>query len=145
MAPAAGAKPMPAAKAPLAAPAAVAAAASAAPAAAMAAALPGATLYFEVGSAELPGDVAIKLEGILLHVTANAGAKLAISGFQDASVSTEASAALSKERAEAVGDALKEAGIAEGRIEVKKPESINVTITGSGEGAAARRVEVKVM
>jgi len=136
---------MPAAKAPLAAPAAVAAAASAAPAAAMAAALPGATLYFEVGSAELPGDVAIKLEGILLHVTANAGAKLAISGFQDASVSTEASAALSKERAEAVGDALKEAGIAEGRIEVKKPESINVTITGSGEGAAARRVEVKVM
>lgn len=152
MAPAAGAKPMPAAKAPVAAPASArapaavaAAAASAAPAAAMAAALPGATLYFEVGSAELPGDVAIKLEGILLHVTANAGAKLAISGFQDASVSTEASAALSTDRAQAVGEALKEAGISEERIEVKKPESINVTVTGTGEGAAARRVEVKVM
>ncbi|MER2515681.1 MAG: sodium-translocating pyrophosphatase [Candidatus Accumulibacter phosphatis] len=152
MAPAAGAKPMPAAKAPVAAPASApapaavaAAAASAAPAAAMAAALPGATLYFEVGSAELPGDVAIKLEGILLHVTANAGAKLAISGFQDASVSTEASAALSTDRAQAVGEALKEAGISEERIEVKKPESINVTVTGTGEGAASRRVEVKVM
>jgi len=110
----------------------------------MAAALPGATLYFEVGSAELPGDVAIKLEGILLHVTANAGAKLAISGFQDASVSTEASAALSTDRAVAVGEALKAAGVAAERIEVNKPESINVTITGTGEGAAARRVEVKV-
>jgi K(+)-stimulated pyrophosphate-energized sodium pump len=141
MVPAAGAKPMPAAQAPA---ASAASAASAAPAAAMAAALPGATLYFEVGSADLPGDVAITLEGILLHVTANAGAKLAISGFHDASVSTEASAALSTDRAVAVGEALKAAGVAGERIEVNKPESINVTITGTGEGAAARRVEVKV-
>jgi cytochrome c oxidase subunit 2 len=82
--------------------------------------------------------VAITLEGILLHATANAGAKLAISGFHDASVSTEANAALSRTVPMAVGEALKEVGIAEERIELKKPESINVTVTGTGE--APRRV-----
>ena len=134
MVPAAGAKPMPAAQAPAVVPAAV-------PAAAMAAALPMATVYFEVGSAELPADVATTLEGIVVYAKANAGARLGISGFHDATGSAEANAEVSKNRALAVAEALKMVGIAEERIELKKPE----LTTGTGDGAEARRVEVSVM
>ena len=47
-------------------------------------------------------------------------------------------AELAKQRAFAVRDALKAAGVAEDKIELKKPEQL----TGSGDAAQARRVEV---
>ncbi|MBL8367385.1 MAG: OmpA family protein, partial [Candidatus Accumulibacter sp.] len=96
---------------------------------------------FEVGSAELPADVATTLEGIVVYAKANAGARLGISGFHDATGSAEANAEVSKNRALAVAEALKMVGIAEERIELKKPE----LTTGTGDGAEARRVEVSVM
>ena len=129
MVPAAGAKPAAAVPAP------------AVPAVAMAAALPMATVYFEVGSAELPADVATTLDGIVVYARANPGAKLAISGFHDMSGSQYANAELAKNRALAVRDALQNVGIGEERFELRKPE----LTTGSGDPAEARRVEVTVM
>ena len=45
---------------------------------------------------------------------------------------------LAKQRAFAVREAIKAAGVAEDKIELKKPE----TLTASGGNAGARRVEV---
>ena len=49
-----------------------------------------------------------------------------------------ANAELAKQRAFAVRDALKALGVAEEKIELKKPEQL----TGSGDLSQARRVEV---
>jgi K(+)-stimulated pyrophosphate-energized sodium pump len=123
------AKPAPLAAAP--APAAVAPA-PAAPAAAK--------LFFATGSAELPADGAKTLEAIVAYVKANAGAKLAISGFHDTTGNAALNEELAKNRAKAVREALKGAGVAEDRIEMRKPE----VTTGSGSADEARRVEVSV-
>ena len=66
------------------------------------------------------------------------GKKAVVSGYTDTSGDPEKNAELAKQRAFAVRDALKAAGVAEDRIELKKPE---VSATG-GDAAAARRVEV---
>ena len=56
----------------------------------------------------------------------------------DATGDPAANAELAKQRAIAVGDALKAAGVPDDKIELKKPEAI----TGTGDHAEARRVEV---
>ena len=68
-----------------------------------------------------------------------AGGKAVISGFHDASGDPAQNAELAKQRAIAVRDALKGAGMPEDRIELKKPEQVN-----AGDAAEARRVEVSV-
>jgi K(+)-stimulated pyrophosphate-energized sodium pump len=70
----------------------------------------------------------------------DANAKLAISGFHDATGSPEKNAELAKQRAIAVRDVLKAAGIDEARMELKKPELMN-----AGSADDARRVEVTLM
>jgi K(+)-stimulated pyrophosphate-energized sodium pump len=67
-----------------------------------------------------------------------AGKKAVVSGFTDSTGDAAKNEELAKQRALAVRDALKVAGIAEDKIELKKPE----TLTGSGGNAEARRVEV---
>jgi len=62
-----------------------------------------------------------------------------ISGFHDATGDPAMNAELAKQRAFAARDALKAAGVAEDKIELKKPEQIN-----AGTAAEARRVEVKL-
>ena len=69
---------------------------------------------------------------------AQAGKMLTISGFHDASGDPAMNAELAKQRAFAVRDALKALGVAEDKIELKKPEET----TASGSNAEARRVEV---
>ena len=59
-----------------------------------------------------------------------------ISGHHNASGDPAQDAELAKQRAMAVRDALKTAGVAEDRIELKKPEQLN-----AGDAAAPRRVE----
>ncbi|EXI77403.1 MAG: putative outer membrane lipoprotein [Candidatus Accumulibacter sp. BA-94] len=118
--------------------------AAAAPATAMAA-LPAAKMHFESGSAALPAaalpaDAAATLELVVVYAKANPNAKLVIAGFHDDSGSAEANADLAKNRAMAVAEALKNVGIAEARIEMKKP----ALTVGSGDPADARRVEVSV-
>jgi outer membrane protein OmpA-like peptidoglycan-associated protein len=94
--------------------------------------------YFASGKSDLaPGAVEALADAI---AAGKAGKKLVISGFHDATGDPAKNAELAKQRALAVRDALKTAGVAESGIELKKPE----TATGSGNNAEARRVEVVV-
>jgi len=118
-------------------PASVAPATAPASPVAAAAAAQVAKIYFDTGKATLPASATADLAGVVDAAKADASAKLAVSGFHDASGDPAKNAELAKQRAQAVRDALKSAGIAEDRIEMKKPEQVN-----AGDAAAARRVEV---
>ena len=69
-----------------------------------------------------------------------AGKKAVISGFNDPTGDAAKNAELSKQRAFAVRDALKALGVADDKIELKKPENTNA----AGSNAEARRVEVSI-
>ncbi len=92
--------------------------------------------YFASGKADLAAGAGDALADVIKG--AQAGRKLVISGFHDATGSAAKNAELAKLRAMAVRDALKAAGVAEQKIELKKPEQM----TASGSDAEARRVEV---
>jgi K(+)-stimulated pyrophosphate-energized sodium pump len=109
-----------------------------APAASPAATPAVAKIYFASGSKALPADAAKTLESVI--AAAKGGAKLAVSGFHDATGDKAKNEELAKERAKAVREALKAAGIAEDRIDMKKPE----VVEGKGDNNEARRVEVSV-
>ncbi len=98
-----------------------------------------AKFYFETAKAELPAGSDATIATLAATAKANASAKLAVSGFHDASGDPAMNAELAKQRAVAVRDALKAAGVAEERIELRKPEQVN-----AGDAAEARRVEVTV-
>ena len=94
--------------------------------------------YFASGKSDLaPGAVEALADAI---AAGKAGQKLVISGFHGSTGDPAKTAELAKQRALAVRDALKAAGVAESGIELKKPE----TATGSGNNAEARRVEVVI-
>jgi K(+)-stimulated pyrophosphate-energized sodium pump len=99
-----------------------------------------AKIYFATGAKDLPADSAKSLEPVIASAKANAAAKVTLSGFHDATGDQAKNEELAKERAKAVREALKVAGITEDRIEMKKPE----VVTGTGDNAEARRVEVAV-
>ena len=99
-----------------------------------------AKLFFASGSADMPADSAQSIEPIVAFAKANASAKIVISGFHDTSGNQATNEEIAKNRAKAVREALKLAGITEDRIEMKKPE----VSTGSGNADEARRVEVSV-
>ncbi len=136
--------PIPSGKAPAAhaapAPVAAVAPAAVAPAAAPAApaAEPKATVYFESGKADVAAAGADSIKALV--ALAGAGGKFAVSGYHDAKGDPAANAELAKQRAFAVRDALKAAGVAEDRIELRKPEA-----TSAGSDAEARRVEVTLV
>jgi K(+)-stimulated pyrophosphate-energized sodium pump len=114
-------------------------AAPASTAAAPAAQLP-LVIHFESGSQALPADAQVQLVAIAETLKADAAAKLDISGYTDATGDAAMNEELAKERAKAVRAALEASGIAEERINMKKPE----VITGSGGNEEARRVEVSL-
>jgi K(+)-stimulated pyrophosphate-energized sodium pump len=93
--------------------------------------------YFATGKADLAGGAADALVDVGKGVAA--GKKAVISGYHDATGDPAKNAELAKQRAFAARDALKAAGVAEDKIELKKPEQIN-----AGSAADARRVEVKL-
>ena len=105
------------------------------------AALPTVNVYFATGKAELPGDPAQGLAPVIAHLKANAGAKATISGYHDVTGDIAQNQELAKQRAINVRDAIKAAGIAEDRLELKKPEQTQ----GAGTNASARRVEVRIL
>lgn len=92
--------------------------------------------YFASGKADLALGANTALADVIKGV--QAGRKLVISGFHDATGNAAQNAELAKKRAVAVRDALKAAGVADEKIELKKPEELRV----SGSNAEARRVEV---
>ena len=94
--------------------------------------------YFASGKADLAQGANEALIDVIKG--ANAGKKLVISGYHDATGSVAVNAEVAKKRAFAVRDALKAAGVNDDKIELKKPEEL----TASGSNAEARRVEVTV-
>lgn len=101
---------------------------------------PGAKLYFDTGKTTLPGDADASLAPIIDWLKAHAESKAVLSGFHDPRGDQAFNEELAKNRAKAVREALKTAGIDESRIEMRKPESVD----GGGDLAEARRVEVSV-
>ena len=92
--------------------------------------------YFATGKADLAAGANEALADIVKGVAA--GQKAVVSGFHDATGDAAQNAELAKNRAMAVRDALQALGVAEDRIELKKPEATQ----GTGSNAEARRVEV---
>ncbi len=92
--------------------------------------------YFATGKSELAGGAAAALADVVKGIAQ--GKKAVVSGYTDATGDAAVNAELAKQRALAVRQALQAAGAAEGLIELKKPEAL----TGSGNNAEARRVEV---
>lgn len=94
--------------------------------------------YFASGQAELAAGAGEALVDVVK--AAKSGRQLVIAGFHDATGDAAKNAALARQRAVAVRDALKAAGVAERQIELKKPEQL----AGSGSNAEARRVEISI-
>lgn len=92
--------------------------------------------YFATAKAELAAGANEALADVVKGVAE--GKKAIVSGFHDATGDAALNAELAKQRAFAVRDALKAMGVAEDKIELKKPEET----TASGSNAEARRVEV---
>ena len=101
---------------------------------------PAAKLYFDTGKTTLKAAVSADLAPIVDWLKANADTKAVISGFHDPRGDQAFNELLAKNRAKAVREALKTAGIDEARIEMRKPQSID----GGADLAEARRVEVSV-
>jgi K(+)-stimulated pyrophosphate-energized sodium pump len=94
--------------------------------------------YFASGKADVAAGGAEALADVIKAVAG--GKKAIISGYHDASGDPAKNAELAKQRAMNVRDALKAAGVAEDKVELKKPEQAKV----DGPAAEARRVEVTV-
>lgn len=95
--------------------------------------------YFASGKADLATGALEALNEAI--AAAKAGKKLVISGFHDTTGDPAMNAELAKQRAFAVRDALKGAGVDEASLELKKPAE---TAGGTGNNAEARRVEVVI-
>jgi ammonium transporter, Amt family len=100
-----------------------------------------AMVNFEVNKSEVPAAAADVMKAAVEFAKANAGTKFQISGFTDKTGDPEKNKELAKARAFAVRDALKAAGVAEGDIELVKPDAI----MAAGNADEARRVEISVM
>ena len=92
--------------------------------------------YFVSGKAEVAAGANEALSDVVKGVAE--GKRAVISGFHDATGSAEINAELAKQRAQAVQAALVALGVAEDKVELKKPEQMQA----SGSNAEARRVEV---
>ncbi len=94
--------------------------------------------YFASGKSEIAAGGNEALAEVVKAV--GTGKKAVVSGFHDATGDKAKNEELSKLRAFAVRDALKALGVAEDKIELKKPEDM----LASGSNAEARRVEVSI-
>lgn len=126
--------------APAAAPAAVPAApeAGAAAAAPATAEAPIGQVLFASGKSDLDSQAQ---EAVKKAATALAGqsGKVALSGFVDGTGNADQNAELAKKRAQAVAELLVAQGVAEARIEMRKPQTITA---GEGADSQARRVDI---
>jgi len=95
--------------------------------------------YFASGKADVASGAAAALADVVKGVAE--GKKAVLSGYTDASGDPAKNEELAKQRAFAVRDALKALGVADDKIELKKPEQL----TGGGPADEARRVEVSLM
>ena len=98
-------------------------------------------VYFANASSALPAGADKGVAELVAAFKAKPAGKLTLSGYVDASGDAAKNAELAKLRAFAVRDALKAAGVAEDKIELKKPEDVTAGATSAVEG---RRVEVSL-
>jgi len=113
------------------------------PAPASAGAAPGgvlARILFETGKKDLSPESMKAIDAAAAALKGNAGLKVDLSGFADKTGNPSANLELAKQRAFAVRDALKAAGVADDRIVLKKPEF--VVAGAAGGDAEARRVDL---
>ena len=96
--------------------------------------------YFAPGKAEVASGAKEALADAV--AAAKAGKKLVLSGYHDSTGSAALNAELAKKRAFAVRDALLAEGVAEGSLELKKPEAMPNT---HGSDPEARRVDVVIV
>jgi len=94
--------------------------------------------YFATGKADIASGADKALADVVAGV--QAGKKAVVSGFVDSSGNAAQNEELAKQRAMAVRDQLKALGVAEDKIELQKPGSID-----AGADAQARRVEVSLV
>ena len=102
----------------------------------------GATLFFGVGSSTIAGDAVSGMSALIEALKTNPGVAVSISGYHSASGDLAQNQELAKNRAMAVRDSLKSAGVADERFRLQKPVSAEANL--SGEDPNARRVEVMV-
>jgi len=95
--------------------------------------------YFATGKSDLPSDAAAALDAL---AKADPGRKLVISGYHDAQGSLAQNQELAKQRAFAVRDQLKVAGVSDQRIVLSKPAQTQGG--GGGDNPDARRVDVSL-
>ncbi|MGL4575311.1 MAG: photosynthetic reaction center cytochrome PufC [Burkholderiaceae bacterium] len=99
-----------------------------------------AKVFFETGSNTLTAEAKGVIASALETLKTTPDLKVTLSGFADKRGAVDKNMELSKQRAFAVRDALKEGGIAEDRIILKKPEFV----IGDAVTAESRRVEINV-
>lgn len=92
--------------------------------------------YFATAKADLAPGANEALADVVAGV--KAGQRAVISGYTDSTGDAEKNAELAKQRAFAVRDALVALGVAEDKLDLKKPEAVE----NAGNNAEARRVEV---
>ncbi|MEQ1596878.1 MAG: sodium-translocating pyrophosphatase [Casimicrobium sp.] len=99
-------------------------------------------VYFASGASTLPANADKGVAELVGYFKAKPNGKLAISGYVDPSGDPAKNAEIAKQRATAVRDALKAAGVADDKVELKKPADITAGSTSAAEG---RRVEVSLI
>ena len=96
-------------------------------------------VLFAVGSASITPESRAAISGAAGVLAQNAKVRVDLSGYADKTGNADKNLELARQRAFAVRDALKAAGVAEDRINLKKPEFVV-----GGTSADARRVEINV-
>ena len=96
-------------------------------------------VYFDVGAAAFGADGS-KSVNAAADLIKKDGLKVAVTGYTDKTGDVAKNEELAKNRAAAVRDALKAAGVAEANVEMKPP--MFVEIGAGGSDAEARRVEI---
>lgn len=97
-------------------------------------------LYFDVGSSALKGEQAKGLDKLVAAMSGAPKLTATISGYHSAAGTLAQNQELAKQRAFAVRDAMRAAGIAESRVILAKPQQTEANV--AGEDPTARRVEV---
>ena len=101
-----------------------------------------AVLLFPVGAATLDPGTSQLLAPLVQALKVDPATKITVSGYHSASGDTAQNEALAKQRAFAVRDALRAAGIPDERIVLDKPRDTEAN--AAGENDQARRVEVAI-
>lgn len=98
------------------------------------------SLYFDTGKFNVQADAKTLLANIVAYGNASPNSKIQLSGFHDKRGDVAANKTLAKNRAVAVRDELKAAGLAEDRMVMVPP----VELVGDADDKQARRVDVSI-